>query len=151
MAADDVAFQAMDHTRKVFEPSPRSPGYTCWTGAWPMPDGSLMVASTRAMRPVTGGPKAPPDVQAKLDRTSDYDVTGLVLRNVLPHLWNGARCRDMGDTQPAHPILRSPRLAEHLDGHAPHAVSRAARLGQFATVHHPGPPGSAPCASGPRP
>jgi hypothetical protein len=88
-AADDVAFQARDHTRKVIYHSPQSPGYTCWTGAWTMPDGSLMVAFTRAAGPVTGRPKAPPEVLAKLNWTPEYDMTGLDLRNVHLRSWDG--------------------------------------------------------------
>ena len=88
-AADDVTFRARDHTRTVIYHSPQSPGYTCWTGAWTMPDGSLMVAFTRATGPVAGRPKAPPEVLAKLNWTPAYDMTGLDLRNVHLRSWDG--------------------------------------------------------------
>ena len=96
LAADPPArnhpIRVRDHTRKVIYHSPQSPGYTCWAGAWIMPDGSLMVPLTRATGPVMGRPKAPPEVLAKLDWTPAYDMTGLDLRNV--HL----RSRDGGTT-----------------------------------------------------
>jgi len=81
-------FRAEGHARKVIYHSPQTPGYTCWTGAWTMPDGSLMVSFTQATGPVEGRPKAPPEVLAKLNWTSDYDMTGLDLRNVHLRSWD---------------------------------------------------------------
>jgi hypothetical protein len=89
VAAGDITFRARDHTRTVIYHSPQSPGYTCWTGAWTMPDGSLMVAFTRTTGPVAARPKAPPEVLAKLTWTPDYDMTGLDLRNVHLRSWDG--------------------------------------------------------------
>ena len=84
MAADGAVFRAESFTRKVVYHSPQTPGYTCWTGAWTMPDGSLMISFTQAIGPVAGRPKAPPEVLAKLNWTPAYDMTGLDLRNVQP-------------------------------------------------------------------
>ena len=47
-AADDAVLRAESFTRKVVYHSPETPGYTCWTGAWTMPDGSLMISFTQA-------------------------------------------------------------------------------------------------------
>lgn len=88
-AADGAAIRAEGYSRKVIYHSPQSPGYTCWTGAWAMPDGSLMVSFTRATGPVAGRDKAPPEVLAKLHWTPDYDMTGLDLRNVHLRSWDG--------------------------------------------------------------
>lgn len=34
--------------------SPQTPGYTCWVGAWLMPDGTPMIAFHQATGPFTG-------------------------------------------------------------------------------------------------
>jgi hypothetical protein len=85
-AAPAAAYRAAGYQRQVIYRSPQQPGYTCWTGAWVMPDGDLMVSFTRATGPVEGRPRAP---RAVLDRLvwppngdARYDMTGLDLRNV---------------------------------------------------------------------
>lgn len=88
--ADD--FAAVDHARQTIYHSPQKPGYTCWTGAWLMPDGDFMVAFTQATGPVEGRPKAPKEIMDKLSWYAAYDMTGLDLRNV--HL----RSSDQGKT-----------------------------------------------------
>lgn len=92
--ADD--FTALDYQRQTIYHSPQTPGYTCWVGAWTMPDESLMVAFTQATGPAEGRPQAPREVQEKLDWPPPgrpaYDMTGLDLRNV--HL----RSTDSGKT-----------------------------------------------------
>ncbi|MFV2068508.1 MAG: hypothetical protein ACC645_16180, partial [Pirellulales bacterium] len=65
-AADGAGFKAVDHARKAIYHSPQSPGYTCWTGAWLMPAGDIMVSFTQATGPVQGRLKAPPQVMKKL-------------------------------------------------------------------------------------
>jgi len=79
---------AADHTRRTIYHSPQKPGYTCWTGAWSMPDGNLMVAFTQATGPIDGRPKAPQKVMHQLSWYPKYDMTGLDLRNV--HLRSAA-------------------------------------------------------------
>jgi len=54
-----------------------------------MPDGSLRIAFTGATAPVSGRPKAPPEVLAKLNWTPDYGMTGLDLRNIQLRSWDG--------------------------------------------------------------
>ena len=81
-AAEGTTFEAVRHARSTIYHSPQTPGYTCWTGAWTMPDGNLMVAFTQATGPVDGRPKAPPEVMQKLSWYPQYDMTGLDLRNV---------------------------------------------------------------------
>ncbi len=75
-------FKAVGHTRRTIYHSPQTPGYTCWTGAWTMPDGDLMVSFTQATGPVEGRPRAPQEIMHQLSWTAKYDMTGLDLRNV---------------------------------------------------------------------
>jgi len=79
-------FIAVGHERTTVYHSPETPGYTCWTGAWAMPDGSLMVCFTQATGPAEGRPQAPGNVRKLMDwpppGRPDYDMTGLDLRNV---------------------------------------------------------------------
>lgn len=84
---DAEEFVAIEHQRQTIYHSPQTPGYTCWVGAWTMPDKSLMVSFTQATGPVEGRPQAPKDVQHNLTwpppgHSADYDMTGLDLRNV---------------------------------------------------------------------
>jgi hypothetical protein len=89
-------FTAVEHKRSTIYHSPQKPGFTCWLGAWTMPDGSLMISFTQATGPVEGRPKAPKDVQEKLNwpppGAPGYDMTGLEMKNV--HL----RSKDSGKT-----------------------------------------------------
>lgn len=89
-------FAVTDYARRVIYHSPQSPGYTCWVGAWLMPDQSIMVAFTQATGPVTGRKQSPKDLQTRLGWPPEgmpaYDMTGLDLRNV--HL----RSKDGGIT-----------------------------------------------------
>lgn len=82
LLADETRLQAVDHARRTIYHSPQSPGYTCWTGAWVMPDSRLMVSFTQATGPAKGRAKAPPEVMKKLSWYPQYDMTGLDLRNV---------------------------------------------------------------------
>lgn len=41
-------FSAVEHQRQTIYHSPQTPGYTCWSGAWIMPDGDLMTCFTQA-------------------------------------------------------------------------------------------------------
>lgn len=79
-------FVAVDYNRQTIYHSPQTPGYTCWVGAWTMPDGSMMVSFTQATGPVEGRPQAPKDIQEKLcwppPGRPAYDMTGLDMRNV---------------------------------------------------------------------
>ena len=45
-------------SRKTIYRSPQKPGYTCWVGAWIMPDKSLMVTFKQAIGPVEGRPRS---------------------------------------------------------------------------------------------
>jgi hypothetical protein len=86
----------IDYKRQTIYHSPQSPGFTCWVGAWAMPDGSLITCFTQATGPVNGRIQAPRDVQHKLSwpppGAPGYDMTGLELKNV--HL----RSTDSGKT-----------------------------------------------------
>ena len=95
-AEERPQFQAAEYARKTIYHSPQKPGYTCWVGAWTMPDGSLMTCFTQATGPVKGRPQAPDDVKHRLtwppEGAPGYDMTGLDLKNV--HL----RSSDAGKT-----------------------------------------------------
>lgn len=84
----EKGFAAREYVRTVIYQSPEQPRYTCWVGAWDMPDGSLMASFTRATGPLTGRPRSPADVLEKLSMTGlvkkdpNWDFTGLDLRNV---------------------------------------------------------------------
>ena len=99
---------AEGYQRKVIYHSPQTPGFTCWTGAWTMPDSSMMVCFTQATGPADGRPRAPREFQERLawppNGDARYDMTGLDLRNV--HL----RSRDGGATweQVSADAFRSP-------------------------------------------
>ena len=75
-----------DYQRRTIYHSPQSPGFTCWTGIWSMPDQSLMLAFTQATGPLKGRAKAPPAVRQRLSwppvGRENYDMTGLDLSNV---------------------------------------------------------------------
>ncbi len=77
---------AEEYARTTIYHSPQMPGFTCWTGTWPMPDDSLMVTFTQATGPVEGRPKAPPEIRARLNwppsGRENYDMTGLDMSNV---------------------------------------------------------------------
>lgn len=86
LRSDASDFVAVEHQRQTIYHSPQTPGYTCWVGAWTMPDKSLMVSFTQATGPVEGRPKGPPDALRRLnwppEGHPDYDMTGLDLRNI---------------------------------------------------------------------
>ncbi|MBI1915441.1 MAG: exo-alpha-sialidase [Planctomycetes bacterium] len=96
MRASADEFAAVEHKRQTIYHSPQKPGFTSWVGAWTMPDGRLMTSFTQATGSVQGRPKAPKDVQEKLNwpppGAPGYDMTGLEMRNV--HL----RSADAGKT-----------------------------------------------------
>lgn len=77
-----------DYARRTIYHSPQKPGFTCWTGAWIMPDNGLMISFTQATGPVNvkDRKQAPKEVLEKLSWTPQgdarYDMTGLDLRNV---------------------------------------------------------------------
>ncbi len=79
-------FIAVEHQRQTIYHSPQTPGYTCWVGAWTMPDNCVMVSFTQATGPVAGRPHAPEDVQKRLNWPPPgmpaYDMTGLDMCNV---------------------------------------------------------------------
>jgi hypothetical protein len=75
--------------RKTIYHSPQTPGYTCWVGAWQMPDKSLMVHFKQATGPLVDRPHASAELLARLDRIGDAlkkdpqrDFTGLRLANI---------------------------------------------------------------------
>ncbi len=99
-----------DYARRTIYHSPQKPGFTCWTGAWIMPDKVLMISFTQATGPVAvkDRKQGPKEVLEKLSwphqGDARYDMTGLDLRNV--HL----RSTDNGTTweQVSADAFRSP-------------------------------------------
>lgn len=80
--------------RRTIYHSSQTPGFTCWTGIWKMPDGSVMVCFTQATGPLEGWrPRATKDVRHRLSwppkGMEGYDMTGLTLENV--HLCSADR------------------------------------------------------------
>ena len=83
-----------DFRREFVYHSPQFPGYTCWTGLYTLPDGSVMCTFTQATGSFRGRPQAPESVREYLDwpppghhgefgETGEmYDMTGLDLLNV---------------------------------------------------------------------
>ncbi|HOX39253.1 MAG TPA: sialidase family protein [Candidatus Brocadiia bacterium] len=90
--------KALGWKRETIYHSPQTPGYTCWTGLWKMPDGSVMICFTQATGPTSGWrPGAPPAIRQRLcwpppAHDPNYDMTGLVLENI--HM----RSTDGGET-----------------------------------------------------
>lgn len=82
LTARALEVTATDHRRFTVYHSPEHPGYTCWTGAWLMPGGDLMVAFTQATGPRHGRSPASPELLKQMSWTAEYDMTGLDLRNV---------------------------------------------------------------------
>ena len=71
--------------RRVIYHSPQRPGYTAWTGAWVMPDQSLMVGFTQATGPVspTKRARAPEALKERLGAGPDVDFWGLRLSSMI--------------------------------------------------------------------
>src|SRR5436309_1377862 len=70
-AAAKNAVTGRQWQRKTIYHSPQTPGYTCWVGAWQMPDKSLMVHFKQATGPLTGRPQAEADLLSRLNRVGD--------------------------------------------------------------------------------
>lgn len=75
-------FSANEYQLQTVYHSPQTPGYTCWVGAWIMPNGDLMTCFTQATGPAEGRQKAPKEAMDLLSWNPEYDMTGLDLRNV---------------------------------------------------------------------
>ena len=78
--------RGFDYARKTIYHSPQTPGYTCWTSAWIMPDDSIWVCFTQATGPLTGREKTPADIRRKLswppEGIEGYDMNGLKMEVV---------------------------------------------------------------------
>lgn len=77
-------FTATSHARTTIYHSAQARGFTCWVGAWLMPDESLMVSFTEATGPEQGRPKSPPEIRKRLSwpPREPFDMNGLDLQNV---------------------------------------------------------------------
>ncbi len=88
-AEDGQGLSAEQFARKTIYHSPQTPGYTCWVGAWQMPDKSLMVSFKQATGPLKGRSHAPGELLDRLGRVGRFlrddpqrDFTGLELANI---------------------------------------------------------------------
>lgn len=82
---------AQDYQRSIIYHSPQTPGYTCWVGAWAMPDKSLMVTFKQATGPLNGRPRAT-ELLKKMGlgaAPAQRDFTGLNLANIYLRSTNG--------------------------------------------------------------
>jgi hypothetical protein len=73
-----------DYARKTIYHSPQTPGYTCWVGAWTMPDQSLMVTFKQATGPLERRPRSV-ELFKKMGadiKDPQRDFTGLTLANI---------------------------------------------------------------------
>lgn len=82
-------YVAENFARKTIYHSPQTPGYTCWVGAWIMPDSSLMASFKQATGPLADRERAPPELLDRLGRVGRFlkadpqrDFTGLALANI---------------------------------------------------------------------
>lgn len=98
------AIVAVEHSRTTIYHSPETPGFTCWTGTWTMPDGSLMVCFTQATGPLEGRPRVSEEIGRKLawppTGHPDYDMTGLDLRNVHLRSFDGGKTWQRASADP---------------------------------------------------
>lgn len=83
---DEAHYVGYDYTKQRIYHSPQTPGYTCWVGAWQMPDESMMICFTQATGPLEGRPKISDELRRKLSwppaDKPQYDFTGLDLNNI---------------------------------------------------------------------
>src|SRR6267143_2035589 len=97
-AAADVADRAASrwiaeqYSRKTIYHSRQKPGYTCWVGAWQMPDRSLMITFKEVTGPAQGRPRSKPEWQEafglmKVDPARDF--TGLHMADMYLRSTNG--------------------------------------------------------------
>ena len=81
-----------DFSRRQIYHSPQTPGYTCWVGAWLMPDESFMICFTQATGPLEGRPAISDELRKKLSwpppNQPMYDFTGLELQNIYLRSFN---------------------------------------------------------------
>jgi hypothetical protein len=77
-------FSGEQFARKTIYHSPQTPGYTCWVGAWLMPDRSLMVTFKQATGPLTGRQQSTELLKKMGMNATDpaRDFTGLELANI---------------------------------------------------------------------
>jgi hypothetical protein len=94
-SAQDQRISVVEYDRRTVYHGPQTPGFTCWTGAWVMPDDSLMISFTQATGPIEGRPRVPDEIGHKLSWPPkghpNYDMTGLDLRNVHLRSFDGGQ------------------------------------------------------------
>ncbi len=130
-------FTAERFSRKTIYHSPQTPGYTCWVGAWVMPDGNLMVAFDQATGPLEGRPRAPKEIRDAnrwLETEPQRDFTGLALANVyLRSTDRGMTWDKVGEASFSGPIDRPVYSQSHF-GLADGAILRAVDGSQLPTT-----------------
>ena len=120
-------FSAEQFARKTIYHSPQTPGYTCWVGAWIMPDKSFMVTFAQATGPVEDRLRASKELLDRLGRAGAFiekdpqrDFTGLRLANVyLRSIDGGTTWEKVGENSFSSPLDRpvhGPATVALLDG-----------------------------------
>jgi hypothetical protein len=81
-------WEGRQFARRMIYHSPQTPGYTCWVGAWFMPDKSMMIDFTQNTGPVEGRPRASAEALKKfpmLNERPQRDATGLTKATLFFH------------------------------------------------------------------
>ena len=90
-----VEVQVSESQQKTIYHSPQTPGYTCWTCVWCMPDGSQMLTFSQVTGPLEGRKRASAEILQHMPGAQQsiaaYDVTGAKLENVYLHSLNGGK------------------------------------------------------------
>lgn len=123
--------------RKTIYHSPQTPGYTCWVGAWIMPDRSLMVAFDQATGPLEGRPRASKKIQEAnpwIAKEPQRDFTGLKLANVYLRSTDGGTTWDkVAEASFSGPIDRPVSSQSHI-GLSDGSILRAVDGSQLPTT-----------------
>jgi hypothetical protein len=85
-------WSAENYIRKTIYHSPQKPGYTCWVGAWEMPDHNLMVTFKEVTGPLKGRLRTRPEwakAFGLMNTDPARDFTGLHLSDLYLHSTNG--------------------------------------------------------------
>ncbi len=98
---------ATDVQRFTVYHSPQTPGYTCWVGAWVMPDETLMISFHQATGPFTGRPMARKDIQKRLNwprpgLSLGYDMTGTIQEIIHLASSDGGETWEQVSSEPFH-------------------------------------------------
>ena len=110
---------ATDVVKTVVYHSPQTPGYTCWTGTWLMPDETLMVSFHQATGPFTNRPGAPPEILKRLlwppKGRPAYDMTGTCQQIIHLASHDGGESWEQVAAEPSADKLRKQAEGENIN------------------------------------